>query len=308
MDRGSQPSGKLRPSEEVLAASENLHRFSPAELMTLFESEDRAIIEAVARARGAIQELGEGMAQALREGGRIIYVGAGTSGRLGFLDASEWPPTFGTDPEQVVALLAGGESALRVAVEGAEDRAELAYRALEEVHLRPPDLVVGLSASGTTRYVRGALEFAWREGCVRAFISCHPHPEPLAGGVPSAEILVQLSTGPEVVAGSTRLKAAAATHMVLQRASTLCALRCGWIYAGRMVEMRPRSEKLRARAVCIVSDLGAIGDEAAATLLGETEGDIKLAILMARSGLSLVEARRRLAAVDRDLTQLEELS
>lgn len=294
----------LPPSEGSLPGSEALHHWSAEQLLERFEAEDHHLIAAVAGARQSILRLAELMEDALGADCRLIYVGAGTSGRLAALDAAEWEPTFGIPRERLCVLMAGGEAALSRAVEGAEDRAHAARRDLEDVQLGVGDAVVGISASGGAAYVLEALAVARETGCARAFITTNRD-----ALVDDPDLVrVQLDTGAEILAGSTRLKAAAATHLVLQRASNLCALKCGWIHGGRMVEMRPTNAKLWARAVRIVAELGRAQEAAAEAFLDAAGGDIKVALVCACCAVEPAEARRKLDAVNRVLARIPELS
>ncbi len=294
-------------TEALLAASAKLGRHDGDRLLALFEAQDRAVVAALARARPAIARLAGMMLGALAAGGRIIYAGAGTSGRLGALDAAEWGPTFGIAPGRVVAIVAGGEAALASAVEGAEDRGEDACAALARLEPSGLDLVAGISASGRTPFVLAALDQARAAKAQRALITAAPGAAPLVAA-DSLLQLVTLEVGPEIVAGSTRLQAAAATHMALGRASTLCALASGWIYAGRMVEMRPTNRKLRARAVRVVAELGGIDEDGARALLAAAADDIKVAVVAARRRVSIDEARRLVARAGRDLAAVDGFS
>lgn len=290
------------PTERALAASRELHRLAPRDILALFEAEDEKLIAAVAAAAEATATLSRAMAHALGRGGRVIYAGSGTSGRLGALDAAEWEPTFGIPRDRFRLLLAGGEAALSRAVEGAEDHRDAARAAFLDADPTEHDVVIGITASGTTPYVAECLERARERDVPRAIITvnadAHADDEDL--------IKVVIATGPEVLAGSTRLKAAAATHLVLQRASNVCAVELGWIYAGRMVEMRPTNAKLRRRAVAMVAELGEVAAETAEELLEAGDWDIKVALVGARCGDVPEAARERLAAVERRLTEIPE--
>ncbi len=263
-------------------------------ILALLQAEDASVAEVV---RGALPQLAlavEAAVAALRAGGRLIYVGAGTSGRLGVLDAVECVPTFGVEPWQVVGLIAGGAEALLQAVEGAEDDAEAGQRDLLGLEPSPRDLVVGLAASGRTPYVLGALEAARAAGARTAAIACN-RPSPL---LEAAEIAIPLVVGPEAITGSTRLKAGTAQKMALNLLSTAAMIRLGKVYGNLMVDLRVTNQKLAQRAVRIVSDVAGVDAERAAYLLGETGWRVKPAIVMAVLGLSAGEAEERLAAAD----------
>ncbi len=309
---GKLPPEEALPSEEALPRTEALHPATggdtpasdPAAWLALFDEEEARVSAALSAVAAPIIDLARGMARALRQGGRIISFGAGTSGRLAALDAAEWGPTFGIAPERVLARIAGGEGALTRAVEGAEDELEPAREAVERLAIDARDLAIGISASGGAAYVRAALEAAAARGAAVAWITASPPPA-LEGG--AAPLRVTLDLGPELIAGSTRLQAATATHRVLQRASVLCAIESGWIHRGRMVEMRPTNEKLRGRAVRIVSELAAVDAEHARASLAAADDDIKVALLHAALGLSIDAARQRLTEVDRHLSRIEGL-
>jgi N-acetylmuramic acid 6-phosphate etherase len=226
----------------------------------------------------------------LTAGGRIVFLGAGTSGRLGVLEAAECPPTFGTDPDRIRAVMAGGRSALFEAAEGAEDRAQDGAR--EGRRLRQRDLLVGISASSVTPFVRGALRAARGKGAATVLVTCAPAPglRRLADGV------IAVRTGPEVLTGSTRLKAGSATKAVLNAITTAAMVRIGKAYENLMVDLRPTSAKLEDRMRRIVSEAARVPAREAGRLLASARGEVKTAILMGRLGLTPEEARRRLAA------------
>jgi N-acetylmuramic acid 6-phosphate etherase len=229
------------------------------------------------------------VADALQAGSRIVFLGAGTSGRLGALEAAECPPTFGTDPDRIRAVMAGGEDAVFRAVEGAEDRDEDGRAEAER--LRTGDVLVGISASSVTPFVRGALETA-RERHVRTvLVTCAPRP----GLGAMADVVIAIATGPEVLTGSTRLKAGSATKAALNAITTAAMVRIGKAYGNLMVDLRQGSAKLRDRARRIVAAAGKVGPEDAARLLAEAGGEAKTAIVMARLGLGADDARRRIA-------------
>ncbi len=298
-DRPQPPNERL-PSEQLSPGSVALHSLSSTDVVALFDHEQSTITAALLRVRDDVARLGDAMADCLTGGGRIVYVGAGTSGRIGALDAAEWPPTFGVSPSQILALMAGGDRALRESVEGAEDDRVAARSDLEGVHVSRADLLIGISASGTAPYVSEAIAIARRLGAGRAFITSNPSTES-----EDAELIaVRLETGAEVLAGSTRLKAATVTHQVLQRASNVCAVRCGWVYAGRMVEMRPTNVKLRARAERIVAELCELDPKVAGELLRTSDDDMKVAIVSHRLDVTAAQARTRLDAVHRRLTEI----
>ena len=251
----------LVPVEEVV---ERLHR------------EDRLALDAVSAARGSIVAAARAASDALLRGGRVLYVGAGTSGRLGVLDASELPPTFGLHPSRVQAVIAGGWRALRQPVEGAEDDAEAGARAVSLFGATPQDWVCGISASASTPFVLGALEEARRAGAQTALLCCAPVP---AHRKPAA-LIIQLDTGPELLAGSTRLKAGTATKLALNAISTAAMVRMGKVYRGRMVDLQPTNIKLKARALRIVVELTGLKPAVAEALLLDAGGQPRVALAM----------------------------
>jgi len=280
----------LPPTERQHVDALALDQMSPSEIVRRMNREDATVAGAVGQCEEAIALAIERAATAIRKGGRLIYVGAGTSGRLGALDAAECPPTFGVSPNRVVALLAGGERALRTSVEGAEDDQDAARADMGALH--PPvgedDVVVGIAASGRTPYVIAAIEEAKRRGSATALVCCNPvDPD-------RADIVIDVETGPEVLPGSTRLKAGTATKLVLNTISTGALALAGYVYDGQMVGMRPINAKLRDRAVRIVSSLTGTEKAVAARLLEEAGGRIGVAVLMSRRSLTATEAAKRL--------------
>jgi len=266
---------------------------SPLEIVDLMSAEDRSVAEAVASQREAIAHTIELAERAFRAGGRLLYVGAGTSGRLGVLDASECPPTFSTDPEMVQGIIAGGLDALTRSQEGAEDVAADGAAAIDARRVTKDDLVVGIAASGTTPYVRGALERAIERGASTVILACSPPPPDLLARVTAA--IVPL-TGPEVVTGSTRLKAGTATKMVLNMISTGALIRIGKTYGNLMVDLRPMSAKLVDRSERIVMEVCGADRTAARALIDRAGGSVKMAIIMQKLGLDRAGAEAKLAA------------
>lgn len=258
----------------------DLDLLGTAELVRRMNAEDRRVPQAVAERAGEIAAAVDGITERFRRGGRLIYIGAGTAGRIGVLDASECPPTFGTDPSMVVGLIAGGETAIRSAVENAEDDAEAAGASLRELDLAENDTVVGISASGRTPYVIGGLEYARRVGALTVAIASNA--DSAIGAV--ADIRIEVVTGPEFISGSTRLKAGTAQKLVVNMLTTLSMINLGKTYRGVMVDLLATNEKLHARSIRTVSQLAGVGvDEAAAALEG-ADGSVKLALLMLATG------------------------
>lgn len=259
--------------------------------MYRLHQEDRVAVEAVSRVLPSVVLAAQAAQEALAAGGRLLYVGAGTSGRLGALDAAECPPTFGTDPEQVVAIIAGGPAALTQAIEGAEDDTAAGARAMRELRVKAPDFVVGISASAGTPFVKGALHQAKALGARTAMVSCNPSVRDRR----VADLLVAPQTGPELIAGSTRLKAGTATKLVLNAISTTAMVGLGKVYRGRMVDLRPTNKKLKDRAHRMVAELTELGDKQVKALLEAAEGNPRLALAMHFTGLSAPKAREKLA-------------
>lgn len=260
------------------------------EIVRLINAEDAQVAAAVAAVGDNIAALAEQTAERIRRGGRLIYVGAGTSGRLGVLDAAECPPTYSTPPELVVALIAGGEYALTHAVEGVEDSADQGAADLAALNVQPHDVVVGIAASGRTPYVLGAIAEARRRGALTASVACS-HPSPLGDAV---EIAIAPIVGPEPIAGSTRMKAGTAQKLVLNSLSTTVMILLGKTYSNLMVDMQPLNAKLRRRAVKIVAEATGLSLEEAQTALEAAEGNTKVAIVMTLARVDRAEAQQRL--------------
>lgn len=263
-------------------------------IVTLMNEQDALVAAAVRAELPVIARAVEEIAPRLRAGGRLIYVGAGTSGRLGVLDASECPPTFGTDPGLVRGIIAGGEPALTSAVEEMEDRPEEGRRAVDGIGIAAEDAVVGIAASGRTPFVLGALAAAREARALTIALACN-RGTPLAA---SADIAITPVVGPEVIAGSTRLKAGTAQKMVLNMLSTGAMILLGKTYGNLMVDMRATNEKLRDRAVRIVAQATGLPTDEAQQRLVAADGETKVAIVASLADVSPEEARRRLAVSD----------
>lgn len=290
MDRdGERRSWAGLATERIHPHAARLDRLSPARILALMAREDRRVVTAVQHEAPAIERAAAKCARALDEGGRLFYVGAGTSGRLGVLEAAECPPTFGTEPGQIAAILAGGDEAVFLSREGAEDDTAAARRALRGRRLRSRDLVVGISASSVTPFVRAALEFARERSAETILVTCGKPGRGLA------RLVVAPQVGPELVAGSTRLKAATATKLVLNQMTLLAMVSLGKIYGPYMVDVKPTSAKLRDRARRMVASLGGVSVSRAGKLLAAADDEVKTAILVARLRLSVEESRRMLA-------------
>jgi N-acetylmuramic acid 6-phosphate etherase len=262
------------------------------ELVRLINSEDAKVAGAVAEQFVSIAQALDVIAERLARGGRLIYIGAGTSGRLGVLDAVECPPTFNTHPSQVVGVIAGGYTALTSAVEGAEDRPDLAIEDLKNVLLTENDVLVGIATSGRTPYVIGSLEFAKSVGAFTIGVSCNRDPQ-LAT---RCDVSITPVVGPEVVSGSTRMKAGTATKMVLNMLSTGSMIRLGKTYGNLMVDLRASNSKLADRAQRIVRDITKLSAAETERLLNECGGEVKTAIVRHDRGVSAAEARQLLLA------------
>ena len=267
-----------------------LDAMSTTDILHVMNEEDRLLAEAIAKELGPIEKAVETIAASFEKGGRLIYVGAGTSGRLGLLDAVECPPTFGTVPEQVVGLLAGGHKAFVKAVEGAEDSKELGRGDLEVIKLTDKDTVVGIAASGRTPYVVGALEYANSVGASTVALACNKGSE--IGRV--SKIVIEVVPGPEILTGSTRLKAGTVQKMVLNMLSTVSMIRVGKVYKNLMVDVQQTNEKLHVRAENIVMEITSCDRVEARNYLKESEGSVKVAIIMYLVGCKKEEALEKL--------------
>ena len=294
---------EVPPTEELDPRAAALTE--PEQLWDLFEQEQSRVHMALQESRDDILELSRRMASTLAGDGRIIGLGAGTSGRILALDMAEWGPTFSVDEHRRVTLLAGGEAAFSRAVEGAEDDGVAARRAIDQLELTGEDLVIGVSASGSALWVREGLAAARQRGASLVFITCHPRPIEI--DVDQKDMLViSIDTGAEPVAGSTRLKAATATHQLLQRASSMCALRNGWIHRGRMVALRATNAKLRRRALTIVSELTDLSLSDAKEAISSCDGDLRLAIATSWLSGDRKKAKQGLKGVLGHLGRLEQ--
>ena len=264
---------------------------SPLEIVDLMNAEDRTVADAVATQREQIAKVIEMVEHSFRNNGRLIYLGAGSSGRLGVLDAAECPPTFGSEPTMVEGIIAGGPKALTRAAEGAEDLAEGARADLEDVELTPQDVVLGIAASGTTTYVCAGLEHAKQLGARTAILACSPPSERLRE---SADVAIVAITGPEVLTGSTRLKAGTATKMVLNMITTGAMVRMGKAYGNLMVDLKPTNAKLRDRSERLLIEVCGVSRDDAKELLKQSNGSVKVAIVMQKLGIKRKEAESRL--------------
>jgi N-acetylmuramic acid 6-phosphate etherase len=287
---GVAPGYEDLPTEEIRPDGPELDVLEPEEIARCLLAEEERAVAAVAKAIGAIGEAAAAAAKSLKRGGRIVYVGAGTSGRLGVLDAAEMGPTFGADPGQVVALLAGGPGAVHESVEGAEDDAQAGHADMAALRPRERDCVVGITMSGTAAYVAAALSAAHAAGARRVLVTAN------GDSSIAADIRVVLELGPEALAGSTRLKGGSATKAVLNMISTAAMAGSGAVYRNLMVRVRPLNRKLRDRAERLVTLLGGTDRERAARLLVEAGGDVRVAVLMAKRGYGAFESMAILKA------------
>jgi N-acetylmuramic acid 6-phosphate etherase len=277
-----------RITEERNAASKNLDRMRSLEIIRLMNREDRNVAPAVGRAVPAIARAVDEIVERMKVGGRLIYAGAGSSGRIGVLDASECSPTFGVSANLVRAVIAGGNRAVTQSVEGAEDRPGDGARDLRKIHLTKLDSVVGIAASGTTPYVIGAIAYAKRRGALTIGMAANRQ-SPLAK---SAKIAITLEVGPEILAGSTRLKAGTSQKMVLNMLSTAVMVRLGHAYDNLMIDVGEANEKLRERAKWILKEASARDVSAVTRALHQSGHDLRLALIMLKRGVSAKQARR----------------
>ena len=277
-------------TEQANPNSENLDRLSTIAIVDLFNQEDHRTIEAIAGARDDLAEAIDRITAALRSGGRLFYIGAGTSGRLGVLDASECPPTFCTPPEMVQGIIAGGAAALVKSSEGLEDSSEGGAKAVDEYGMTAADVLVGIAAGGTTPYVHGAIAEARKRGAVAIFMACVPKDQVRI----EVDVDIRLPVGPEILAGSTRLKSGTVTKMALNILSTGAMVRLGKVYGNRMIDVAVTNIKLHDRALRILMDLTSLSREASDALLTQSGQSVKLALAMHWTGQDLDSCDRLL--------------
>jgi N-acetylmuramic acid 6-phosphate etherase len=273
-------------TEKRLAESMALDAMGIEDAVRLMHEQDLVAVNAVGAEGAAIGRAVEIVAEKLGAGGRLLYFGAGTSGRLGVLDATECPPTFRTDPLMVQATIAGGEGAMFRSVEGAEDDAAAGAKAVDAKNADAGDVVFGIAAGGTTPFVHGALRRGREIGCATVFLSCVQKVE----GEAEVDVVIRPLTGPEVLTGSTRLKAGTATKLVLNTITTLAMVRLGKVYENLMVDLRASNSKLWDRGARIVATLTGLEREAAMQLLREADGGVKRAVVMQRRGVDVARA------------------
>ena len=271
-------------------ASENIDEMSPLEVVRLMNAEDAKVAEAVGREKESIAGAIEVISKCIRSGGRLIYIGAGTSGRLGVLDAAECPPTFNSPPEMVVGLIAGGYGALTRAVEGAEDHPEFAAEDLRKISLNAKDVIVGIATSGRTPYVIGGLQYAREVGAYTIGLACNDG----SALTDAADLMITPIVGPEVVSGSTRLKAGTATKLVLNMLTTGTMVQLGKTYGNLMVDLRATNHKLLLRTRRIVAMLTGISEVEAENLLATCNGELKTAVVAHRKQVTAEVAKQLL--------------
>lgn len=279
-------------TEEVDPRYAGLDTLTTADQVALMAAQGVEAAQAVAARQAELTAAVDGIVARRARGGRLIYIGAGTAGRMGVLDASEIPPTYGTDPHEVLGLIAGGDQALRNAVENAEDDADAGAAALDAIGVGADDAVVGVSASGRTPYVVGALDRAQAAGAFTISLACNVHAEISAG----VDVAIEVEVGPEVVAGSTRLKAGTAQKLVLNTLSTLAMVQDGKVLGNLMVDVKSTNEKLRVRAERIVMSASGCDAATASAALTAADGSAKVAILIASTGTDVASARAALDA------------
>lgn len=270
--------------------TKNIDQLSTLEVLEKINAEDATVPVAIKKVLPAIEKIVDLAYTAVKAGGRVIYVGAGTSGRLGILDASECPPTYGVSPEMFQGIIAGGKEAIFKAKEGAEDSLTLAQKDLEEIHLCKNDLVVGIAASGRTPYVIGALQYAQKIGASTASIACSSH----AKISQYADAPVEVITGAEVICGSTRMKAGTAQKLILNMISTTTMIKLGKVYQNYMVDVQPTNEKLKSRATHMIQEITGVSKEEAQALYKESNAHVKVAIVMALCHVDLDNAKKLL--------------
>ena len=288
-----------RRSEHRNAASKNLDRMTTQQIVWLMNREDKNVAAALGRQLPAIASAVDAIVDGIRKGGRLIYIGAGSSGRMAVLDAAECPPTFGTSPKLVQALIAGGRPAVTGAVEGAEDSAANARRDLRVKKTARNDVVVGITASGTTPYVLAALKHARRNGATTVAITVNPH-TPVAR---CAKILIATEVGPEVLTGSTRLKAGTSQKMVLNMLSTAAMARLGHVYENLMIDVKPSNQKVSHRILRILAEASGKSLSTAEHALRQAGRNLRVALVMLKLGVDVHEAKKKLRTAKGNLRE-----
>lgn len=291
----------LPVTEQENLNTTHLSSLPTREVVRLMNGEDQLVASAVGLVLAEVTRAVDGIVERLQNAGRLFYIGTGTSGRLGVLDAAECPPTFGVSPDLVQAIIAGGYEACYRAVEASEDDADAGANDLQARGFTKQDVLVGIAASGRTPYTVGAVNYARRSGAFTIAITCVPH-SPITE---AAELSLVPVVGPEVIAGSTRLKAGTAQKLVLNMLSTATMVRLGYVTGNRMTNVLPRNSKLRERAIRIIMSEAGIDDRAALETLENSKGNVPAALLMAKTGCSLEDAERALAAAGGVLSRAE---
>lgn len=284
----------------MLSQTHNLHIMSALEIVQAMNSEDKNVAETVKLALPEIAEAVHLIADRLRQGGRLFYVGAGTSGRLGVMDAAECPPTFGVSPELIQGIIAGGVTALTDEIEGAEDDLGAGEAVMKNAGVNVKDVVLGISASGNTPFVLAAMDYAKQQGSARIGLACEMNSVLLK----NVDVAICVPVGPEILYGSTRLKAGSAQKMILNMLSTAVMVKLGKVYKNHMVDLQVSNIKLLQRAEVMVAELGEVPQETAAKLLKETGNNVKTAIVMAKRKINVLEAENNLKAVDGILSKI----
>lgn len=284
----------------MLSQTHNLHKMSALEIVQAMNSEDKNVAETVKLALPEIAEAVHLIADRLRQGGRLFYVGAGTSGRLGVMDAAECPPTFGVSPELIQGIIAGGVTALTDEIEGAEDDLGAGEAVMKKTGVNRKDVVLGISASGNTPFVLAAMDYAKQQGSARIGLACEMNSVLLK----NVDVAICVPVGPEILNGSTRLKAGSAQKMILNMLSTAVMVKLGKVYKNHMVDLQVSNIKLLQRAEVMVAELGEVPQETAAKLLKETGNNVKTAIVMAKRKINVLEAENNLKAVDGILSKI----
>jgi N-acetylmuramic acid 6-phosphate etherase len=291
-------------TEQINENTIDIDRLTPLEIVTRINDEDQKVAHVVGQQLPRISQAAEIFARTLRQGGRVFYIGAGTSGRLGVLDAAECPPTFGTDPGQIVGLISGGYETLILSKEGVEDDREQAVTDLENHRLTERDFVIGLAASRRTPYTVEGLRYARSTGTPTAFIVCNLVDDS-SNSSPEADIVIELDVGPEVITGSTRMKSGTAQKLVLNMISTTAMILLGKTYGNLMVDLQARSDKLAARSRKILMDLFDLSPDESGRLLKASEGSVKLAIVMHKFQCDASSARRMLQQAGGFISKIE---
>jgi len=290
-------------TEQINKNTLDIDRLSPLKIVKKINEEDKTVAFAVEKQLPQIAKTAEVFAATLKNGGRVIYIGAGTSGRLGVLDAAECPPTFNTEPQQIVGVISGGYDTLVLSQEGVEDRQHEAIADLKRIELDKNDFVIGLAASRRTPYTLAGLTYAQKIGCKTAFIVCNKIDDSALADM-KVDSLIELDVGPEVITGSTRMKSGTAQKMTLNMISTTAMILLGKTYGNLMIDLQANSEKLAARSRKILMDIFSISLEEAEKLINQAEGSVKTAIVMKQRSCDLKTARKKLQKANGFISQI----